>query len=188
MSGEETSLKGGARIGRRVAIMALLTSPFALAGGCATFGSFHKSDPAVDERAARKVADEALEELDRLAKLHSDRKISACFIGVSGGSNAASLSTTTRERLETGSFKTFDKSLVQNALKESGVHANNVFIPKEREKFVEALGEPVDYLLAGYVEKEPVDPDDDKSAKKDVYRLALVEVETNKKLEFVADL
>lgn len=185
---EKTSLERVNRTSRRVAILALLATPFAFAQGCATFGSFHKSDPAVDERAAQKVAGEALAELDRLSALHKERKISVCFLGVTGGSNAASLSSTTRERLESGDFKLFDKSVVQDALKESGVQPNNIFIPNQRKKFTDALGEPVDYIMAGYVEKDLVDPEDEKSAKKNVYRLSLVEVETNKKVEFVADL
>ena len=76
------------------------------------------------------------------------------------------------------------------ALKESGVSANNVFIPSEREKFVDALGESVDYLLAGYVETRELDGEESggKEKMKRVYKLELVELETSKKCEFVADL
>ena len=85
-------------------------------------------------------------------------------------------------------------------MKESDVRANNLFIPTERKKFVAALGEPVDYLLAGYVERGivPTDganqsdaqnADANENAKKGkIFKLELVELETNRKFEFVAPL
>ena len=161
-----------------------------LTEGCAMFGgAFHASDPVADRRAADKATRGALDELERCASLNSDKKLTVCFIGVTGGPNAGDLSNATRERLEGGSFRLLEKSDVQDALKESGVRANNIFIPNERRKFVEALGEDVDFLLAGYVERVDTDEDEERSrSKRTVYRLELVEIETNKKSTFTADL
>lgn len=149
---------------------------------------FHSSNPEADRRAADKAAKDALKELEREAKLHSDKKLVVCFIGVAGGSNAANLSTATRELLEEGDFRLLEKSAVQSALKESGVSPNNVFIPREREKFVAELGEDVDYFMAGYVEKQEEEDDDGKKSKRTVYKLELVNVATNHKSTFVADI
>ena len=80
-------------------------------------------------------------------------------------------------------------------MKESDVRANNLFIPTERKKFVDALGEPVDYLLAGYVERGTVPASGAQNAeasedapKVKIFKLELVELETNRKFEFVAPL
>lgn len=152
-------------------------------------GPFRSSNPETDRRAAEKATRGALDELERCASINSDKKITVCFIGVTGGPNAGSLSESTRERLESGSFRLLEKSDVQAALKESGVRANDVFIPRERRKFVEALGEDVDFLLAGYIERAKDEDDEERSkGKRMVYKLELVNVETNQKSEFIADL
>ena len=156
--------------------------------GCAVANVFHSSDPEADRRAANKATKDALKELEREASLHSDKKLVVCFIGVAGGGSAANLSAATRERLEQGNFRLLEKSAVQSALKESGVSPNNVFIPREREKFVAELGEEIDYLMAGYVEKIEEEDDDGKKIKRTVYKLDLVNVATNRKSEFVADV
>ena len=169
----------------------LLTAFASLESGCAAFSSLKPVDAAITNRAAESASRDATRELERLATLHKDGRPSVCFIGVSGGPEAASLSDATRERLgEIKSVKFFEKTAVQAALKESGVSANNVFIPSEREKFVDALGESVDYLLAGYVETRELDGEESggKEKMKRVYKLELVELETSKKCEFVADL
>ena len=107
---------------------------------------------------------------------------------MTGGPNAANLSSATRELLEEGNFRLLEKNVVQAALKESGVSPNNVFIPKEREKFVSELGEEVDYFMAGYVEKQEDEDDEGEKSKKTVYKLDLVNVATNRKSEFVAEI
>lgn len=165
--------------------------------GCAAFGGFFAPSPAATHDAADKATRGVMKELERAMKANPDKKPTLCFIGVTGGSCAADLSSMTRDILEGGSFKLIKKSDTQDALKESGVRPNNVFIPKERAKFVDALGTDVDYLLAGYVEKAS-DGDDDSASgddnfqtshgKRMVYKLELVEVKTNRKSEFIGDL
>ena len=168
------------------AFACLASAPFL--GGCAVVEVFHSSDPEADRRAANKATKDALKELEREASLHSDKKLVVCFIGVAGGGSAANLSAATRERLEQGNFRLLEKSAVHAALKESGVSPNNVFIPREREKFVAELGEEIDFLMAGYVEKIVEEDEDGKSIKRTVYRLDLVNVATNRKSEFVVDV
>jgi hypothetical protein len=172
---------------RFLASCALLAgTPFV--GGCAVANMFHSSNPEADRRAADKATKDALKELEHEASLHSDKKLVVCFIGVTGGPNAANLSSATRELLEEGNFRLLEKNVVQAALKESGVSPNNVFIPKEREKFVSELGEEVDYFMAGYVEKQEDEDDEGEKSKKTVYKLDLVNVATNRKSEFVAEI
>ena len=85
-----------------------------------------------------------------------------------------------------------EKSATTAAFKESGVRANNVFIPTERKKFIDALGEDVDFLLAGYIENVNPDEDSDGSearkGRRVVYKLELVDVESNQKSVFTTDL
>ena len=194
---EASSFASRARLActRRRALATLGATTLAVAlnaveGGCAAFNAFKSVDVGAATRAAENATRDASRELERLSALHTDRKLSVCFIGVAGGAEASSLSDATRERLgEVKGIKLFDKSTVQEALKESGVRANNVFIPTERAKFVDALGEPVDYLLAGYVEDVDLEETAETKGKTQrAYKLELVELETNKKCEFLANL
>ena len=50
------------------------------------------------------------------------------------------------------------------------------------------LGEEVDYFMAGYVEKQEDEDDEGEKSKKTVYKLDLVNVATNRKSEFVAEI
>lgn len=152
---------------------------------------------AVSSPAVEKATSEALQELQRLTVLNGKQNATLCFLGVSGKGDQSGLSEAARQQIETGSsFRLLEKSAVQAALKESDVRANNLFIPAERKKFVAALGEPVDYLLAGYVEKGTVptdganasDAESENAKKQTVFKLELVELETNRKFEFVAPL
>lgn len=188
---------------RRVVAFCLLLAALSstLSVGC--FGGKNDSEAvaAVSSPAVEKATSEALQELQRLTVLNGKQNATLCFLGVSGKGDQSGLSEAARQQIETGSsFRLLEKSAVQAALKESDVRANNLFIPAERKKFVAALGEPVDYLLAGYVEKGSVptdganvsaaqNADASESAKKQtVFKLELVELETNRKFEFVAPL
>ncbi|MBR5243294.1 MAG: hypothetical protein IKW13_03595 [Thermoguttaceae bacterium] len=163
--------------------------------GC--FGGKGDSDAvaAVSSPAVEKATSEALQELQRLTVLNGKPNATLCFLGVSGQGDLGGLSEAARQQIETSSsFRLLEKSAVQAALKESDVRANNLFIPAERKKFVAALGEPVDYLLAGYVERGTVptagaqaDASED-APKVKIFKLELVELETNRKFEFVAPL
>ena len=164
------------------------------AQGCAIFHRPKPIEPAVFKPAVSKNVGRAIKEATRLSLLEEekDEKPTICFIGVLGES-ADAISTATRDELElSNEIKTIDKNAMKVALKESGIKASEVYIPNKRKLFVESLGESFDYLLAGYVERveERVDPDDEESAThaRTVYRLELVNLETNKKSEFVADL
>ena len=156
---------------------------------------------AVSSPAVEKATSEALQELQRLTVLNGKQNATLCFLGVSGKGDLGGLSEAARQQIETSSsFRLLEKSAVQAALKESNVRANNLFIPAERKKFVAALGEPVDYLLAGYVEKGSVPTDganvsaaqndeaSENAKKVKIFKLELVELETNRKFEFVAPL
>ncbi|MBP3556784.1 MAG: hypothetical protein J6K20_03650 [Thermoguttaceae bacterium] len=156
---------------------------------------------AVSSPAVEKATSEALQELQRLTVLNGKQNATLCFLGVSGKGDLGGLSEAARQQIETSSsFRLLEKSAVQAALKESDVRANNLFIPAERKKFVAALGEPVDYLLAGYVEKGSVPTDganvsaaqndeaSENAKKVKIFKLELVELETNRKFEFVAPL
>lgn len=189
------------RFVRRVAsflLVGLFATTFA---GC--FGGKNDGEnvAAVSSPAVEQATSEALQELQRLTVLNGKPNATLCFLGVSGKGDLGGLSEAARQQIETSSsFRLLEKSAVQAALKESDVRANNLFIPTERKKFVDALGEPVDYLLAGYVEKGAVpndgannsaaqNNDASESAKKQtVFKLELVELETNRKFEFVAPL
>ena len=73
--------------------------------GCALFGgAFHSSDPEVDRRAAEQATNGALKELERSAAVNKDKRLTVCFIGVTGGPNAENLSNSTREFLQDGNF------------------------------------------------------------------------------------
>lgn len=169
--------------------------------GC--FGGKNDSEnvAAVSSPAVEKATANALQELQRLTVLNGKQNATLCFLGVSGKGDLGGLSEAARQQIETSSsFRLLEKSAVQAALKESDVRANNLFIPTERKKFVAALGEPVDYLLAGYVERGTVPPVDanntdasnadasENGPKVKVFKLELVELETNRKFEFVAPL
>ena len=158
-----------------------------LVGGCAVADIFLSSDPDADRIAANKATKDALKALEREASLHPDKKLVVCFIGVAGGGSAADLSAATRERLEQGNFRLVEKSAVQAALKASGVSPNNVFIPREREKFVSELGEDIDFLMAGYVERIVEEDEDGKKTRRTAYQLKLVNVATNRTFEFGGD-
>ena len=189
------------RFARRVATLLLLGFWAATLVGC--FGG--KNDganvAAVSSPAVEKATSEALQELQRLTVLNGKQNATLCFLGVSGKGDLGGLSEAARQQIETSSsFRLLEKSAVQTALKESDVSANNLFIPAERKKFVAALGEPVDYLLAGYVEKGSVPTDganvsaaqndeaSENAKKVKIFKLELVELETNRKFEFVAPL
>ena len=164
--------------------------------GC--FGGKNDSNAvaAVSSPAVEKATSDALQELQRLTVLNGKQNATLCFLGVSGKGDLGGLSEAARQQIETSSsFRLLEKSAVQAALKESDVRANNLFIPAERKKFVAALGEPVDYLLAGYVERGTVPTADAQNAdasedapKVKIFKLELVELETNRKFEFVAPL
>ena len=168
--------------------------------GCFGGKSDSENVAAVSSPAVEKATADALQELQRLTVLNGKQNATLCFLGVSGQGALGGLSEATRQQIETSSsFRLLEKSAVQAALKESDVRANNLFIPTERKKFVAALGEPVDYLLAGYVELGTVptadannsgtqNASDEDAPKVKVFKLELVELETNRKFEFVAPL
>jgi len=156
--------------------------------GCSTFSRLTTKAPVVDAGKIEEATSQAKSELDRLANASKKEKPTVCFLGVIGN-GAESFSTATRERLEDGgNFRVLPKSQMQDAIKKSGVKANNLFIPTEQKKFVKELGEPIDYLLAGYLEKVPIDESNEDKGKKDVFRLDLVEIGTSRKASFVVDL
>lgn len=173
-------------------LVALASTAFV---GCFGGKSDSESVAAVSSPAVEKATSEALQELQRLTVLNGKQNATLCFLGVSGKGDLGGLSEAARQQIEAGSsFRLLEKSAVQAALKESDVRANNLFIPAERKKFVAALGEPVDYLLAGYVERGTVptagaqaDASED-APKVKIFKLELVELETNRKFEFVAPL
>lgn len=187
---------------RRVAAFFFLAA-FASTAFVGCFGGKNdsKTVAAVSSPAVEKATSEALQELQRLTVLNGKQNATLCFLGVSGKGDLGGLSEAARQQIETSSsFRLLEKSAVQAALKESDVRANNLFIPAERKKFVAALGEPVDYLLAGYVERgtvptasannsAPQNADSSEDAPKvQIFKLELVELETNRKFEFVAPL
>ncbi|MBQ7814083.1 MAG: hypothetical protein IJ387_06270 [Thermoguttaceae bacterium] len=188
---------------RRVVVFCLLLVALSSTFFVGCFGGKSDSEAvaAVSSPAVEKTTSEALQELQRLTVLNGKQNATLCFLGVSGKGDQSGLSEAARQQIETGSsFRLLEKSAVQAALKESDVRANNLFIPAERKKFVAALGEPVDYLLAGYVEKGSVPSDgannsaaqnndaSENAKKQTVFKLELVELETNRKFEFVAPL
>ena len=179
---------------REFLVACVCASCASLLPGCATFSAFQRDKVKVDEGAARKAARDVVDELRRVAELptYQKKKPTVCFLGVSGGGNSAEISAATRDILSEGNFRLVEKSATTAAFKESGVRANNVFIPTERKKFIDALGEDVDFLLAGYIERTNPDEDSEGSeAKKGrsvVYKLELVDVESNQKSVFTADL
>ncbi|MBR4834757.1 MAG: hypothetical protein IKU86_10580 [Thermoguttaceae bacterium] len=190
------------RFARRRAALFLFAGLFATTiAGC--FGGSKDGEDvvAVSSPAVEKATSDALQELQRLTVLNGKENATLCFLGVSGKGDLGGLSEAARQQIETSSsFRLLEKSAVQAALKESDVRANNLFIPTERKKFVDALGEPVDYLLAGYVQDggaptENVDKPNASNAesnaapkKTKVFKLELVELESNRKFEFVAPL
>lgn len=180
-------------------LLIVLSSTFFV--GCFGGKSDSEAVAAISSPAVEKTTSEALQELQRLTVLNGKQNATLCFLGVSGKGDQSGLSEAARQQIETGSsFRLLEKSAVQAALKESDVRANNLFIPSERKKFVAALGEPVDYLLAGYVEKGVVPTDganvsaaqngdaSGNAKKQTVFKLELVELETNRKFEFIAPL
>ncbi len=186
------------RVGGVCFLVALFSTLFV---GC--FGGKNDGEnvAAVSSPAVEKATSEALQELQRLTVLNGKQNATLCFLGVSGKGDLGGLSEAARQQIETSSsFRLLEKSAVQTALKESDVRANNLFIPAERKKFIAALGEPVDYLLAGYVERGTVPPDgannsaaqnaetSENAKKVKIFKLELVELETNRKFEFVAPL
>ena len=182
---------------RRVGVGFLLAVFFStLFVGCFSGKNDGENVAAVSSPAVEKATSDALQELQRLTVLNGKQNATLCFLGVSGKGDLGGLSEAARQQIETSSsFRLLEKSAVQAALKESDVRANNLFIPTERKKFVAALGEPVDYLLAGYVERGTVptagaqNADSDEDAPKvQIFKLELVELETNRKFEFVAPL
>lgn len=182
---------------RRVAVFFFLAAFVSTAFvGCFGGKNDSKTVAAVSSPAVEKATSDALQELQRLTVLNGKQNATLCFLGVSGKGDLGGLSEAARQQIETSSsFRLLEKSAVQAALKESDVRANNLFIPTERKKFVAALGEPVDYLLAGYVERGTVptagaqNADSDEDAPKvQIFKLELVELETNRKFEFVAPL
>lgn len=187
---------------RRVAAFLFLAA-FASTALVGCFGGKGDSEnvAAVSSPAVEKATSEALQELQRLTVLNGKSNATLCFLGVSGKGELGGLSEAARQQIETSSsFRLLEKSAVQAALKESDVRANNLFIPAERKKFVAALGEPVDYLLAGYVERGTVPTDganasaaqngetSENAKKGKIFKLELVELETNRKFEFVAPI
>ena len=138
---------------RKFVIACICASCASLLPSCAAFSAFRHDKVKVDEGAARKAARDVVDELRRVAELptYQKKKPTVCFLGVSGGGNSAEISATTRDILSEGNFRLVEKSATTAAFKESGVRANNVFIPTERKKFIDALGEDVDFLLAGYI-------------------------------------
>lgn len=173
-------------------LIALVSTAFV---GCFGGKSDSEAVAAVSSPAVEKATADALQELQRLTVLNGKQNATLCFLGVSGKGDLGGLSEAARQQIETSSsFRLLEKSAVQAALKESDVRANNLFIPAERKKFVAALGEPVDYLLAGYVERGTVPTADaqadasEDAPKVKIFKLELVELETNRKFEFVAPL
>lgn len=187
---------------RSVAVVCLFVAFFpTFLLGCFGGKSDSETVAPISSPAVEKATSDALQELQRLTVLNGKQNATLCFLGVSGKGELGGLSEAARQQIETGSsFRLLEKSAVQAALKESDVRANNLFIPAERKKFVAALGEPVDYLLAGYVEKGVVPTDganvsaaqngdaSGNAKKQTVFKLELVELETNRKFEFVAPL
>jgi len=158
------------------------------APGCSTFSRLTTKAPTPDSRKIDEATSQVKSELERFASVSKKEKPTVCFLGVSG-LGAEDFSTVAREQLEDDEkIHILSKSKMQDALKSSGIKANNLFIPVERKKFVQELGEPVDYIVAGYVEKVPIDESDEDKGKKDVFRLDIVEVESSKKSSVVVDL
>ncbi len=182
------------RSARRVAAFCVFVGFFATTlAGCFGGKNDGENAVAVSSPAVEKATSSALQELQRLTVLNGKQNATLCFLGVSGKGDLGGLSEAARQQIEaSSSFRLLEKSVVQAALKESDVRANNLFIPTERKKFVAALGEPVDYLLAGYVEVGAVPTENAESSgnskKTKIFKLELVELETNRKFEFVAPL
>lgn len=159
-------------------------------------GDSDANDASFSSPAIEQTVSEALADLQRLSTLTENKEPTICFLGVSGkapGASASAFSAATRRQFESrSSFRTLEKSVVETALKESEVRANNLFIPAERKKFVAALGEPVDFLLTGSLESgKKADSDDDSVSSASagaIYKLELVDLSTNKKYEYVAKL
>ncbi len=164
----------------------------AVAPGCASFGRPKKIDSSAYEPAVAKTTRQVGEEIARLSALNEGKKPTVCFIGVLGD-GSKEVSVETRVKLgKSKDFQTIDEDKMQAAFKKAKIKRSEIFMPQSREKFAEALGEPFDYILAGYVEdrEEPVDPDDEESKTivKTVYRLSLFNLDTNRKTEYIADL
>lgn len=181
--------------------------------GCAMLHRPKPIDAAVYTTAVSKTTSQALKEIKRQGsieavldkdkekdkdgangetKSESKEKPVVCFIGVLGNS-AEEISNAARAELDdSAEIKLIGKAKFQAALKECGIRASEVYIPAQRKLFVEQLGESFDYLMAGYVEtiEEPIDPNDEnsKTYDKTIFRLELVNMETNRKSEFTADL
>ena len=201
---KSNSVESSVKLTRRALLAAALFGPVASTFGCAMFNKPKKLDPSLCSRAVSKTTAEAVKEIARVSELdetvqnesNGDKKSSkkpvVCFIGVLGN-GAEDVSKAARAELEDAKgIRLIEKSAMTAALKESGIKGSEVYIPAQREKFVDALGEPFDYLLAGFVEdvEEHVDPDDEdsKTIPKTIFRLELVQLETNRKAEFTADL
>ena len=169
---------------RKFVIACICASCASLLPSCAAFSAFRHDKVKVDEGAARKAARDVVDELRRVAELPTYQKKKPTV--------SAEISATTRDILSEGNFRLVEKSATTAAFKESGVRANNVFIPTERKKFIDALGEDVDFLLAGYIENVNPDEDSDGSearkGRRVVYKLELVDVESNQKSVFTTDL
>jgi|BioPla2DNA2_1021312.scaffolds.fasta_scaffold20007_4 hypothetical protein len=162
------------------------------AQGCALFRRSKSIDASIYKPAVAKTTSQATEQLSQLSVVNGGKKPTVCFVGVIGDS-ASEISLATRAELEkSDKFKLVDKTAMQNALKVADLKATEIFIPTKRAKFTDALGEPFDYILAGYVEniEEPVDPNDEDSKKiaKTIYRLSLFNLDTNRTSDFIADL
>ncbi len=155
---------------------------------CSTFSRLTSKAPTADARKIDEATSMVKNELERLSNASKRETPTICFLGVSGA-GAGSFSTATREQLENEEkIRVLSQSKMQDAIKQSGVKANNLFIPTEQKKFVKELGEPIDYILAGYIETVPIDESDEDKGKKDVFRLELVEIESSQKSSFVVDL
>ena len=155
---------------------------------CSTFSRLTSKAPTADAQKISEATSMVNNELERLSNASKGATPTICFLGVSGA-GAGSFSTAMREQLENEEkYRVLPQSKMQDAIKQSGVKANNLFIPTEQKKFVKELGEPIDYILAGYIETVPIDESDEDKGKKDVFRLELVKIENSQKSSFIVDL
>lgn len=180
------------RFSRRNFLQAFIASPIILSAGCSIFNKPKELDPSVYQRAVEKTTDNVVKELERLTKINNGKKPIVCFIGVLGVS-AEAISNATRAKLaRRDEIQLIEKSKMTAALKESNIRASEIFIPAQRKLFANALNEPFNFILAGYVEdiEEKIDPNDEnsKTIPKTVFRLELFDLDSNKTFEFTEEL
>lgn len=182
------------RLSRREFVGAAVVGLTALTSGCAMFNKPKTLDPSEYMEPVKKTVAQVLDQLKRAPNFDKENKKKpvVCFIGVIGPSSE-DVSKAARAQLQKSEdIKVIEKAKMTAALKSADIRASEVFIPVKRKKFAAELGESFDYLLSGYVEdvEEHVDPNDDnsKTYTKTVFRLSLVDLDTNRTYDFTNDL